>query len=70
MCLAAARTRWACPSLGTGTGHDAHVSTGRLKEWACPLVSPDPLGMSIVRRGDLSLPDPEDMSNTRREHRA
>ena len=36
MSVGAAQIRRACPSLGTGTGHDAHVSTGRLKKWACP----------------------------------
>ena len=34
------RTRWACPSLGAGRGHDANVSTGRNEEWACPSVPP------------------------------
>ena len=34
--------RWACPSPAADNEHDAQVSAGRSKEWACPAVKPTP----------------------------
>jgi len=62
MALWTGRRRRARRSLSRGTEHEAQVSSGRSKKWACPPGQPThvgyfrsggpyPLGMSIAQRG-------------------